>query len=322
MSTKKSKPEVQTEAKQKQKRRIRTPKYKSFRLQKRINPDKHIEYKPILSAPKLLWQALDMLRKNWKLFGGILLIYLLANILLVGGLNGGDLQTVKDNIKDIFTGNFSQLSSGLALFVFLITSSTSNASQDGSGYQGLLFILISLILIWTIRRAYAKSKVRIRDAFYGGVYPLIPFLLVLVVVFLQLIPFLFGTFLYNILIGGGIAAFTIEKIIAAAILLLLSVLSLYMVLSSIFALYIVTLPDMTPMKALRSARELVRYRRLQILRKLIFLPIALVLLAALIMVPLVIFATPAAPYIFFALTAVGLAIVHTYIYGLYRELIA
>ena len=62
-----------------------------------------------------------------------------------------------------------------------------------------------------------------------------------------------------------------------------------------FALYIVTLPDMTPMKALRSARELVRYRRWTVLRKVLFLPLMLLVVAAIIMVPIIILADAAGP---------------------------
>ncbi len=53
------------------------------------------------------------------------------------------------------------------------------------------------------------------------------------------------------------------------IFFLLAMLTLIYVKSSLFALYIVTLPDMTPMKALRSARELARYRRWTVLRKIL-----------------------------------------------------
>ena len=151
-------------------------------------------------------------------------------------------------------------------------------------------------------------------------YPLIPFVLVLMVIGLQLVPLLVGSALYSAVINNGIAVMAIEKIIWAIGCFLLALLSLYMICSSIFALYIVTLPDMTPFKALRSARQLVLHRRWTVLRKVLFLPVALLIIAALIMVPLVILLTPLAQWIFFALTMFGIAIVHSYMYNLYREL--
>jgi hypothetical protein len=102
---------------------------------------------------------------------------------------------------------------------------------------------------------------------------------------------------------------------------MLALLSLYMVTSSVFALYIVTLPNMTPMRALRSARGLVLGRRWTVLRKLLFLPIALFLLGALIMLPLIWFWAPAATWVFFALSMACLAALHSYMYALYRSLL-
>ena len=275
----------------------------------------------MMPAPKLFAQACRVLIKNWKLFTGLLLIFTVIDFLAIGGLNAGDFQTMRENISDIFTGQFSQITGGLALFTYLLTSPNANGGA-GSSYQAILLLVVSLALIWALRQTYSKNKVRIRDTFYLGMYPLVPFVLVLLVIGLQLIPFLVGSFLYNVLVGSGIAALGVEKLVCGVIFALLAILSLYMLISSIFALYIVTLPDMTPMKALRSARELVRFRRLKLFRKLLFLPFALITIAAVIMVPIIMLLTPVAVVFFFVLTIVGLAIVHSYMYGLYRELIA
>ena len=55
-----------------------------------------------------------------------------------------------------------------------------------------------------------------------------------------------------------IAIGALEKAIWWIFLGLTGLLSAYMISSSVFALFISTLPNMTPMKALRSARNLVR----------------------------------------------------------------
>jgi predicted ferric reductase len=101
----------------------------------------------------------------------------------------------------------------------------------------------------------------------------------------------------------------------------LAVLSLYLVCSSVFALYIATLQNMTPVKALRSAKRLVQYRRWSIMRKIILLPIIFIVVATVIMLPVILFLSPAAPWIFFALTMLAIAVTHSYIYTLYRELL-
>jgi uncharacterized membrane protein len=84
----------------------------------------------------------------------------------------------------------------------------------------------------------------------------------------------------------------------------------------------VTLPDMTPMKAIRSARGLVKSRRWLVLRKILFLPLVLFILAGVIMLPFLLAVASIASWVFFVLSICTLAIVNSYMYALYRELIA
>jgi hypothetical protein len=58
-----------------------------------------------------------------------------------------------------------------------------------------------------------------------------------------------------------------------------------------------------------------------VMRKVISLPLILLLVAAVIMVPIIIVITPLAQWIFFILTIFSLTATHTYMYNLYRELL-
>jgi hypothetical protein len=228
---------------------------------------------------------------------------------------------LKHTLNQAFTGNLGSLASGVSVFVVLVGSAGNGSSQTAGAYQLFLGLITSLAVIWALRQVLAGSLVRIRDAYYQGMYPLIPFILVLLVIGLQLLPLLIGSTLYSLVVTNGIAVYPIERIIWALLFALLALLSLYMISSSLFALYIVTLPDMTPMKALRSARELVRNRRWTVLRKLLCLPIVLLIVAAIIMVPIIIWLTPLAQWVFFLLTMFALVAANTYVYMLYRELL-
>lgn len=298
-------------------RRVNLGKYKSLRLQKRI---KH----PVKLAN--VWQltkrAALTLWQHKRLFIAITLIYGLLNLVLAQGVSGGtDVSTLKDALSQVFTGHFGFLVSGLSIFVVLVGSAGNNTNQTAGAYQVFLALIGSLAIIWALRQVLSGARPRVRDAFYRGMYPLIPFLLVLMVISLQLIPLLIGSSLYALVINNGIAVYAIEKFVWALLFLALALLTLYMLSSSLFALYIVTLPDMTPMKALRSARELVRYRRWTVLRKILCLPVILLLVAAVIMVPIIIVLTPLAKWVFFLLTMFSLAAAHAYMYTLYRELL-
>lgn len=300
-------------------RRIKQPTYKPFRLSKKIKPPAQTK---LPSAFRLMRSALGLLKRHWKLFLGITLVYGFLTIILVRGFGGSlNLSDLKTTLKDGFGGQYGSLATGATLFSYLLGSAGSSSSPAGGVYQSLLMIIVSLATIWALRQVLAKNKIRIRDTFYSGIYPLIPFVLVLLVVGLQLIPLSIGSWLYSTVINNGIAVTLLEKFIWIMLFFFLALLSLYMICSSLFALYIVTLPNMTPMKALRSARQLVLHRRFLVLRKILFMPLALLILGAIIMIPLIIFLTFAAEWIFFLLSMFVLTVVHAYMYTLYRELL-
>ncbi len=298
-------------------RRLKRPKYKSLRLQKRIKH--HIK---LPSVYRLTKKSFRTVWDQKVLFIGIILIYGVLNLILVQGIAGStDTATLKETLDQVFTGHFAGLASGLSIFTIMLSSAGNSTSQVAGAYQMFLALMGSLAIIWALREVLAGKNVRIRDPYYRGMYPLVPFILIMCVVALQLIPLLIGSGLYSIVVNNGIAVLFIEKFVWAMLYGLLALLTLYMLTSSIFALYIVTLPDMTPLKALRSARELVRYRRWTVLRKIICLPIILLTAAALIMIPIIVWLTPLAQWAFFVLTMSALLAVHAYMYTLYRELL-
>lgn len=299
-------------------RRLRIGNYKSFRLQLRI---KHPKSK-IKGAPKLFKASLQLLINNWKLFGGIVLIYIVLDIILVKGLSSGtNIPSLKQNLQGLFGGSKGQIATGFTLFGLLLGSAGQATSDLASAYQSMLLVIVSLAIIWSLRQVLAKEKIGVKDAFYKGLYPLVPFLLVILVIGLQFIPLLLANFLYSIVIGQGLAVTITEKVLWVILLFLLALLSIYMVCSSVFALYIVTLPDMRPMQALRSAREVVRYRRWTIIRRVLFLPFIMLVIAAVITIPIILFLTPVAEWVFFLLTMLALPVAHAYMYSLYRELL-
>jgi hypothetical protein len=152
-------------------------------------------------------------------------------------------------------------------------------------------------------------------------YPVVPFVLVLLIVGLQLIPAGIGGWIYSSVILGGLAVSAIEKVLWLSLVLLLIVLSLYMITSSIFALCIVTLPEMTPIRALRSARGLVLHRRWVVARKCVAMLVVLLLLGAVIMTPFLLWWTTVAEAVFVIITSLGVIIPVVYLHSLYIELL-
>jgi hypothetical protein len=299
-------------------RRLKRPKYTPLHVGKKVP----VPVRRLPNVLNLTGRAWLVLWRSKKLFIGIILIYGLLNLVLVQGLAGNtDVSSLKDALNKAFTGHWSSIASSLAVFVVLVGSSGNGSSNTAGAYQLFLVLIVSLAVVWALRQVLADTVVRVRDAYYRGMYPLVPFVLVLCVIGLQLLPLVIGTSLYSLVVTNGIAVHAVEQAAWAVGAIVLSCLSLYWVCSSVFALYIVTLPDMTPLKALRSARELARYRRLQIVRKVLWLPLVLLIAAAIIMLPIIIWLTAAAQWVFFLLTMFAVAAIHAYMYTLYRELL-
>jgi hypothetical protein len=293
-------------------------KHKSFRLSnKRIKP-----VKTIPSLTDLVKQCISVFWSNKKVFGGISLIYLIASFVFVQGLGASfDLVTIKQNLEHLLGESSSQLTTAFALLGYMFGSAGSQATGATGAYQFFLFLVVSLASIWAVRQIQAGEKPPVKASFYKGMYPLIPFIIVLVVIGLQLMPFALGNLLYSTVIQNGLAITAVEKFLWLILFILLAILSIYMVVSSLMALYIVTLPDMTPLKALRSARDLVLHRRLGVGVRIFVLPVIFLIATALVFVPVLIFATPLAQPLFLVVSSLALVFAHVYMYLLYRSLL-
>jgi hypothetical protein len=270
----------------------------------------------------LLWGSIKLIKENWQVLLGLAVLYVVLNLILVQGLNSAaNLNGLKNSLNQVPSQGLGHLMDGFSLYSYLLGASGSNVSPVAGTYQFVLAIVFSLVIIWSLRQIYGGYDIRIRDGFYRGVYPLVTFLLVLLMVVVQLVPFIAGASIYGIVMANGIVVSALEQLVFLLLFLGLGLVSLYLLCSSLFALYIVTLPEMTPMSALRTARDLVAHRRWTIMRKLVFLPFALLALSAIILVPVVLIATVIAPWVFILVAAVMLILIHTYMYRLYRSML-
>lgn len=298
-------------------RRLKPAPRRAFRFRRRVTRPK-----PIASVWKISRTVGVLLWQHKKIFLGLALTYGILNLVLVRGFTGGtDVTSLKDQLGQVFSGNFGPLLSSATVFLSLISTSGNTSSATGGAYQSFLILIMSLATIWALRMVMAGDKIRLRDTFYKGMYPLVPFILVLVVILLQSIPLLIGAGLYGLIINQGIAVDVGEQTVTVLVCLAIASLTIYWLCASLFALYIVTLPNMTPLKALRSAREVVRYRRWPILRKLLFLPLAGLIIASVIMLPAILFVPVIAQWLFFVLTMIALIAGNAYMYVLYREML-
>lgn len=267
---------------------------------------------------RLTWQTVKTLRTHWKPLGGIALVYALLNLVFASGVSG--INASIDSIKAGLEGG-DRLQGAFDGFGTLLSSTATSGSQAAPVLQSILIILTSLVIIWALRHLLAGNSIGIKQAYYQSMTPLIPFILVLTIVFIQLLPVTLGTTIIASIFSTFFASSSALTALFIIIFAALATWSFYMISSSIFALYIVTLPDTQPRPALRSAKNLVRFRRWALMRRLAFLPILILVLLAAIIIPLILFAAFLVAPIFYVLGVVTLVFVHTYLYSLYRSLL-
>ena len=264
---------------------------------------------------------MKLLRQHWKPLGGVVVVYLVLNIIFASGISN-----ISSAFSDIKT-NLDQ-SGGHGLwhaaggFAGLVGSAGASGSATGSSLQSVLFIIESLVIIWALRHLLSGQSISVKLAYYRAMTPLIPFLLVVFVIIIQLLPVTIGGV---VLSAVASSVFTDSGLITAfttVAFLLLAAWSLYMVSASVFGLYIVTLPEMQPRQALRSAKDLVRFRRLAVIRRVFFLPVFILAAMGIIIVPLIVWVPFLVPTIFYILSMLAILFVHTYLYSLYRGLLA
>lgn len=300
-------------------RKLKRPAYQSFKLQKRI---KH-QIPRVDSGTKIFRESLKLIWKQKRFFIKYGIIYSFLILFLVKKLGGGiNVAEVKSSFQEYLKGDFDNLNTSLTLYGLLVGSALNTASDSARIYQSIFLLMFSLAAIWALREFVAGRKVaQLRDAFYKGMGPIVPFLFVFLVVLLELIPFYIVQSVYGYAIAQYFIVSAVEQGVWLFILFLGAVASLYLMSSTIFALYIVCLPDMTPTRARLAARKIVNLRRFMVVRRIAVLPLYMILLGAVLMLPVIFFVPRFSEIMFYITLMIFLPLVHTYLYKLYRQLL-
>lgn len=271
------------------------------------------------SVWKLSRDSLRMLLQNLRVFIPITAIYIALSLILVQSA-AGNLNIA--NLHSFIGGGKDRLLNGLITFEWLVTG-TGAAGNAGAGVLNVVLLLTgSLAIVWALRQCWAGVSFRARDAWYKGMYPFVPVILLTLLFIAVLLPLIVGLGVFNLVLIFGFAEGVIAKILWAIPALGLVILSLWLITPVVMSLYIATLPNMEPMAALKAGKELVQNRRWTVLRKLLFVPLALLVIFAVIMVPALLTAPLFTPWLLFLLNAASLPVIHSYLYNLYRELLA
>jgi len=242
--------------------------------------------------------------------------------------------TIHDNGGDLFAGGIGQIGKASLLLVLGINGSLADTPTDGQKIYAVLIALFAwLVTVWLLRAQLAGSKPRLRDGLYNAGTPIVSTFLLVLLGALQLLPAGIAAVAVSAVAGNdaiqsGLLSMTFY--LACFLLLLLSV---YLLVSTFFALVIVTLPGMYPWQALKTAGDLVTGRRLRVLLRLGFGGLAIVLSWVVIMLPIIMVSTwlqtalkwtawiPIVPTVLTLLSAATIVFAASYVYMLYRRMI-
>ncbi len=273
----------------------------------------------ISSSAKLLRQTFELLGKDWRTFSGITAVYAVGVFVFVRSFS---LSSASVDSTAAVTGSSGTgaISETLSKLTTLLAGTGGSFSAASGVYQIIISTICTLALVWTFRQILSHEKASVKASFYMGMTPLVKYLLVLAIIGVQLLPVAIASYLFSLVISSGLF-FGWELWIAGFVFALLTLWSLRLVTHSIFALFITTLPDMTPIKSLRSAKKMVYRRRLILWRKFFSAVLFFAVLTVLLMLPFVLWFAAGAPWMLFVMTVLVVPFGQAYLYTIYREIL-
>ena len=310
-------------------------KHKSFKRSYRE------DYKRDLNVPGIMYHIVATFRmifKNWKVFLPLLILTVVLSIVLVGLMSEDtyrQFQKVLDQTSEqMGTGDIGNVArAGLLLISTVTTGGLSGSSSEVTiVFSVLIFLMIWLVTIFLVRHIMAKQKVKLRDALYNAMTPLISSLVVFLVAVLQAVPIFILIIAYSAAVRTDFLATPFYALVFFIFAALMIVLSGYLLSSTLMAFVAVSAPGMYPMTALQATSELMRGRRIRFLLRIVALIIAMVAMWVLVMMPLILFdlwmgqfewtaAVPFVPICLVVMTCFTAIYVTVYLYMYYRYML-
>lgn len=300
------------------------------------------EYADDFEAPGLLAHAgrtFSVIFKNWKLFGGLLLVVLISTTIVIGLFSQTSVTSFKESIKttseEISNGDIGEFAKSGLLLVSLLA--TGGLNQSLSGNQSIIlvfiFLMIWLVSIYFLRNIIAKKKVTLRRGLYNAMTPLLSTLVILAVILIETLPIIVTMIFYSAALKTEFLTTPFYALIFIAFAAAMILLSCYLVSGSVFALVATTTPGLYPSDALHSTYDLVFGRRTKIVIRFIFLLFVLAVVCVIFMLPMILLDTwlksifdflSDVPFISFCLLSVtcfNFIYTSAYIYLFYREML-
>ena len=273
-----------------------------------------------------------------KTFLLLAFVYALVTATFVGIVSQSSYEQINETLKEtggqMFAGQWWEIGKAGLILGTGIMGSLSNTPNDlERGVAVIVGLLVWLTTIWLLRALMAGKKPRLRDGLYGAGAPIVATFFLFIVLLIQLLPLALAALALSAASTTGLIDGGIEAMVFWSVEILLLLVSLYWLASTFFALVIVTLPGMYPMRALASAGDLVIGRRLRIFLRFLWLFVLTFITWALIIIPIILIdgwlkpiwpaiaGVPIVPVSLLVVASLSLVWASSYTYMLYRKVV-
>lgn len=256
------------------------------------------DYKRKLEVPGITYHAaktFSVIFKNWKLFLPLLIIAVVMAIVFIGLMNESTFQqfqqVLNQTTEEMGYGDIGYVAkAGLLLISTVTTGGLSSSSKETNTiFFVLIFLILWLCTIFILRHRLAGHKIKLRDALYNAMTPMISSFVIFAIAVIQCIPIFLLIIVYSTAVQTEFLATPFYALLFFIFAALMVILSGYLLSSSLMAFVAVSAPGLYPMKAMHAASDLMMGRRFKFILRIIALFIILSLTWVAVMLPLIIF---------------------------------
>ena len=271
------------------------PAVKRLKLHKSFKRSYREDYKRELHAPGLLHHAVNTFKiifKNWKLFLPLVLLATVMGIVLVGMMSEEtyqEFQKAFDQTNEEYNGRFGNVAkAGLMLISTVATGGLNqNMGELESTFMIIIFLVLWLVTVYILRHVMAGKKLKLRDALYNALAPLLSTLCLMLLFIVELVPALIAIILYVVANDTGFLSTPFYALILFILAALLILLTIYLISRTIVAMVAVTVPGTYPVQALRIAADVLTGRRVRFIVRLLFLVFVVAIIYVIVMLPII-----------------------------------
>lgn len=309
--------------------------HRSFRRTWRRDYIRSLKLPGYWSFTNEVWRYIWRRKKTFLL---LVLLYALITGLFVGVTSQETYAELSETLKEsggqFFSGAWWEIGHAGILLATGITSSLSSNPTDSERVIAIVAgLLMWLTTVWLLRVFMAGKKPRLRDALYSAGAPIVGTFCLLVVLFIQLIPLALAVLAFSAASTTGFIFEGVESMVFWVVEILLITVAFYWLASTFFALVIVTLPGMYPLRALKNAGDIVIGRRLRIFQRFIWLFAVTFVAWVVLLLPIILLDAwlksiwpaiswvPLVPLCFLAMASLSVLWMASYTYMLYRKVV-